>query len=187
VAPYEIVVLDYDPAWPAWFSRLCDLVWPAVADLALRIDHVGSTSVPGLAAKPVIDMDIVVAAEDRLHPVIDRLAGIGYHWLGDLDVPGREAFSPPDDADLPRHHLYLVVENNKAHLDHVLLRDLLRRDPNVREAYAALKRRNAELAEGDIERYVAAKASWVAAQLTRAREEAGLPPATYWVPDVVDG
>lgn len=179
----EIVVCDYDPAWPAWFAELHDRLWPALEDLAVRIDHVGSTSVPGLAAKPVIDMDIVVSSPEGIRPVIDRLTGLGYRWRGDLGVTGREAFAPPVGQELPAHHLYLVVEGNKAHLDHILLRDLLRRDPTAREAYAALKRRNVDIAQGDMDRYVAAKAGFVAGLLTRARQEQGLPPATYWVPD----
>jgi GrpB-like predicted nucleotidyltransferase (UPF0157 family)/quercetin dioxygenase-like cupin family protein len=165
----EIVVAEYDPVWPAWFAAVRDRVWPAVADVAVRIDHVGSTSVPGLAAKPIIDMDIVVASEDDVRPVIDRLAAIGYRWRGDLGVAGRQAFAPPAGSDLPRHHLYLVVEGNKAHLDHVLLRDLLRGDAEARGRYADLKRDNVELAAGDMDVYVAAKAALVTELLTRAR------------------
>ena len=180
--PEEILVVDYDPAWPAWFERIRARVWPAVAEVAVRIDHVGSTAVPGLAAKPIIDLDVVVPSEDHVRPAIARLREIGYSWRGDLDIEGREAFVNPPGSDLPEHHLYLVVENNKAHLDHWLLRDLLREDAGARTRYAELKRRNVELADGDIAVYVAAKAELVAELLTRAREERGLPPATYWDP-----
>jgi GrpB-like predicted nucleotidyltransferase (UPF0157 family) len=183
----EIVVSDYDPQWPDWFETVRGHVWPAVQEIALRIDHVGSTSVPGLAAKPIIDMDIVVAAEVDVRTVIDRLATNSYQWRGDLGVPGRQAFEPTVDEGLPRHHLYLVVENSKAHLDHWLLRDLLREDADARQNYAALKRRNVELAQNDIEVYVAAKAALVAGLLTRARAERGLPPATYCEPDAGHG
>jgi GrpB-like predicted nucleotidyltransferase (UPF0157 family) len=163
---------------------VCRRVWPVIDDIALRIDHVGSTAVPGLAAKPIIDMDIVVAAEEGVRRVIDRLAGSGYRWCGDLGVRGREVFKPTRDEGLPAHHLYLVVENNRAHSDHWLLRDVLREDGEARARYAALKRRNAELAGRDMEVYVAAKASFVAELLTRARAERGLPAVTYWEPEV---
>ena len=179
-----IVISDYDPAWPAWFDVMRRHVWPLVDDIALRVDHVGSTAVPGLAAKPIIDLDIVVASEDKVRSVIERLATIGYRWRGDLGVTGRESLKATEDHGLPPHHLYVVVENNKAHLDHWLLRDLLRSEPDARERYAALKRRNAELADGDIDRYVEAKAELVAELLTRARAERGLPPADYWQPEV---
>lgn len=175
----EIIVSDYDPTWPEWFEQVCDKVSPAVSDIALRIDHVGSTSVPGLAAKPIIDIDIVVAADEDVQPVIERLASIGYRWRGDLGVEGRQAFRPPEEDGLPRHHLYLVVEGSKAHLDHVLLRDLLRQDPDARRRYAVLKRANVTAAAGDMDVYIAAKASLVAELLTRARAEHGHPPAEY--------
>ncbi|HWE55241.1 MAG TPA: GrpB family protein [Acidimicrobiales bacterium] len=183
----EIVVSDYDPAWPEWFETVRAQVWPAVAELAIRIDHVGSTSVPGLAAKPIIDMDIVVADRSRVRPVIEALAGLGYEWRGDLGVVGREAFLPPTGAHLPAHHLYLVVEDSKPHLEHWLLRDLLRADGASRQAYADLKRHNAEASAGDIDYYVAAKAALVADLLTRARAERGLPAALYWDPELPRG
>jgi GrpB-like predicted nucleotidyltransferase (UPF0157 family) len=184
VVTQEIVVSDYDPEWLAWFEELKDRLWPAVASVAMRIDHVGSTSVPGLAAKPIIDMDIVVRGPEEVDVVVERLRAIGYTWLGDLGVEGREAFQPPPEGFTPRHHLYVVVENNKAHLDHWLLRDLLRSDPEARARYASLKRRNQDLAQGDMDFYVAAKATLVAELLTRARAEGGLPPATYWAPEL---
>ncbi len=115
--------------------------------------------------------------------MIDRLITAGYRWRGDLGVTGREAFQPPIHSDLPAHHLYLVVDHNKAHLDHVLLRDALRDDPHLRDEYAALKRSNAEIAQGNMDVYVGAKAQFVAGVLTRAREERGLAPVEYWVPE----
>ena len=178
----EIVVADYDPAWPEWFDAVRAYVWPEIEDVALRIDHVGSTSVPGLAAKPIIDMDIVVADATQIRPVIDRLRTLGYRWKGDLGVPGREAFHLGAEAALPAHHLYLVVEDNRAHLDHWLLRDLLREDADARQRYAELKRRNLELAGDDMDEYVARKAAFVAELLTIARSRRGLPPVEYWVP-----
>jgi len=181
---HDIVISDYDPAWPEWFEAVYGHVWPAVRDIALRIDHVGSTAVPGLAAKPIIDMDVVVATAHDVSEVIERLATIGYRWRGDLGVPGREAVKLIRDQKLPAHQLYVVVENNKAHLDHWLLRDLLREDAEAREHYAALKRHNAQLADRNMDVYVAAKAAFVADLLTRARAKRGFPAATYWEPDL---
>ena len=59
----DIVVTDYNPDWPLWFEEVRDYVWPAVVDWAIGFDHVGSTAVPGLTAKPIVDIDIVVAGE----------------------------------------------------------------------------------------------------------------------------
>jgi GrpB-like predicted nucleotidyltransferase (UPF0157 family)/quercetin dioxygenase-like cupin family protein len=179
----NIVVSDYDADWPRWFEEVHNYVWPAVRDIALEVDHVGSTAVPGLAAKPIIDIDVVVASCDDVAATTRRLAGIGYQWRGNLGVAGREAFSAPGDVELPAHHLYLVVKDNRAHLDHWLLRDLLRADASAREEYSALKRRNVELAEGDMDVYLAGKARFVAGMLRRAREKRGFPPVDYWEPD----
>jgi GrpB-like predicted nucleotidyltransferase (UPF0157 family) len=179
----EIEIVDYDPAWVAWFDELRAFVWPAVADLAVRIDHVGSTSVPGLAAKPIIDMDVVLQGEEDAAPAIERLRSIGYRWIGELGIAGRQAFAPESVVpELPPHNLYVVVEDNRAHLDHWLLRDLLREDGEARRRYGELKRRNAELARGDIDAYTEAKAALVAELLTRARAERGLEPVEYWNP-----
>src|SRR5690242_16555898 len=101
----RVVVVDYDHEWPRRFAQLEARIWPAVADLALTIEHVGSTSVPGLAAKPVIDMSVVVADRAAVAPVIERLAAIGYRHLGTLGVQDREAFD--HSPELPRHNLYV--------------------------------------------------------------------------------
>ena len=97
----DIVVSDYDPAWTEWFETVHNHVWPAVEGIALRIDHVGSTAVPGLAAKPIIDVDVVVATSDHVSEAIERLAAIGYRWRGDLGVPGREALKLVAHDELP--------------------------------------------------------------------------------------
>lgn len=179
-----ITVAEHDPAWADWFRAIHDHVWPAVSHVATRIDHVGSTSVPGLAAKPIIDTDVVVDDPAKVPEVSKALATLGYRWRGDLGVQGRQAYARLEvDPFLPPNHLYCVVDGSRAHLDHVLLRDLLRVDPEARERYAALKRRNAVDADGDMDRYVRAKARLVAELLTRARAECGLPPVDYWDPE----
>jgi GrpB-like predicted nucleotidyltransferase (UPF0157 family)/quercetin dioxygenase-like cupin family protein len=180
----EIVVEEHDPQWAAWFEQIRARVWPAVKDVALRVDHIGSTSVPGLAAKPIIDLDVVLAREADVQRGIEALRTEGYQWRGDLGVVGRQAFTNPPDTDLPGHHLYLVVDGSKPYVDHWLLRDMLREDPIARQAYAELKQANAVAAGGDIDYYVAAKAKFVAELLTKGRTERGLPPAEYWDPDL---
>ena len=182
----DLIVVDYDPEWPQSFARIHAFVWPALEGIADRIDHVGSTSVQGLAAKPVIDMDVVVTSENGIRPAINALTQIGYQWRGDYGVRGREAFRVPAARVLPAHNLYVVVDGNKAHLDHTLLRDEMREDTELRERYGELKRANAIASGGDIDWYVAAKATFVAEVLTAARAKRGLPPETYWDPDKPD-
>jgi GrpB-like predicted nucleotidyltransferase (UPF0157 family) len=178
----DIKVVPYDGRWPHWFQQIAAELEPFVSAHALRIDHVGSTSVPGLAAKPIIDVDVVAPSEAEVSTLIGAIISAGYRWRGDLGVTGREAFGPVRDSGLPEHHLYLVVENNKAHLDHLLLRDVLRHDAALRDEYATLKLSNVDVAEGNMDVYVAAKANFVARLLTQARRERDLPSAEYWNP-----
>jgi GrpB-like predicted nucleotidyltransferase (UPF0157 family) len=145
---------------------------------------VGSTSVPGLAAKPIIDIDVVVASEEDLSEALRRIESAGYRWVGDLDVKGREAFAAPAEAPLPVHHLYLVVENNRAHADHWLFRDALMENPELVLRYAAIKRENAVRSGGDLDRYVALKAAFVAEVLAEARLTHDMEPVEYWEPEL---
>src|SRR5438552_7035037 len=126
-SPVEIVA--YDVEWPRMFRELQDQLSPALADLRVEIEHVGSTAVLGLAAKPIIDIDIVVERVDDIPWVIERLAELGYRHQGDLGVPGREAFRQP--AGFPDHHLYAVVRGNAPHRNHIGLRDRLRDRPDL--------------------------------------------------------
>jgi GrpB-like predicted nucleotidyltransferase (UPF0157 family) len=98
-----IVVAEDDSAWPRTFAMLRDRAWPLVAPFAETIEHVGSTSVPGLAAKPVIDLDVIAPSRDAVMLAIRALASLGYRHVGDLDIPGREALREP--AGDPRHNL----------------------------------------------------------------------------------
>jgi GrpB-like predicted nucleotidyltransferase (UPF0157 family) len=154
----RLVVVDPDPAWAPTFERLRESILPAVGDIALAIEHVGSTAVPGLAAKPVIDIDVVVAA-GRVAVAIARLAAIGYEHKGDLGVPGREAFRHPRGT--PRHHVYVCPEGNLALANHLAVRDHLRANPEAARAYGELKRRLASRFADDVDGYVAGKTAFL--------------------------
>jgi len=161
-------VVEYDPAWRETFQRLRDQIASALGDLAVRIEHVGSTAVPGLAAKPIVDMDVVVASRAEVPAAIERLAPLGYLHQGDMGIPGREAFLAPWDA--PRHHLYLCASDNLQLQLHLRLRDYLRTHPEAAHEYAALKQTLAERYEHDREAYTEAKTEMVEDLLDRAAE-----------------
>jgi GrpB-like predicted nucleotidyltransferase (UPF0157 family) len=134
-------VVAYDPSWPDQFQTIRTAVAPAFVDTDTNIEHVGSTAVPGLAVKPVIDVDVVVAAKTDIAGGIGTLVRLGYVHQGNLGVPGREAFDVPER--LPYHRLYLVVRRSKPHLDHVLFRDYCGPTPSRRSGTgrASLQRR----------------------------------------------
>src|SRR5262245_13746588 len=98
-----VVIVDYEPLWPSVFESLAQVVSTALGPVLLRVEHVGSTAVPGLAAKPIIDLDAEVRLKD-VPEAIQRLSTIGYVHLGERGVAGREAFAAP--AGSPAHHLY---------------------------------------------------------------------------------
>ncbi len=150
----EIVVVDYDAAWPDLFEALRRPIADALGEIALAIEHVGSTAVPGLAAKPIVDIAVVVRPPD-VPAAIGRLAPLGYVHKGDLGVPGREAMAHPPGT--PRHHLYVCPEGNLALANQLAVRDHLRADPAAAGAYGELKKRLAVEFADDVDGYVEAK------------------------------
>jgi GrpB-like predicted nucleotidyltransferase (UPF0157 family)/chloramphenicol 3-O-phosphotransferase len=169
---FPVVIADPDPGWPALFERLAQPVREACADLGARVDHVGSTAVPGLAAKPIVDMDVVVASDADVPAAIERLRGLGYVYQGDKGIAGREAFLWPRGA--PAHHLYVVVEGNRPHADHLRFRDHLREHPQVASAYAVLKRDLALRHGADRLGYTDAKTAFITAALQAADPPEGV-------------
>jgi GrpB-like predicted nucleotidyltransferase (UPF0157 family) len=161
-----IIIVDYDPTWPALFAALRAPVAAALGDVAVAIEHVGSTAVPGLAAKPVIDLDVAIRGETDLPAAIERLAPLGYVYEGDKGIPGRGAFIWP--PHLPRHHLYVCPQDSLAYWRHLLFRDYLRAHPEVCAAYAALKRDLAARYRTQRRAYTEAKGSFVTATLALA-------------------
>ena len=129
----HIVVLPYDEGWKEGFRKIEAELRAALGDLALCIEHVGSTSVPGLAAKPIIDIDVVIGDRAALRPVIDALQRIGYRHEGDLGIRDREAFAYDEErkAHLPKHHLYVCPADSRELARHLRFRDRLRADPEA--------------------------------------------------------
>src|SRR5947208_1847747 len=158
--PDPIVIVDYSPAWPLEFERLRDRAACAVGDIAIAIEHVGSTAVPGLAAKPVIDLVIVVEPGD-VEAAVDRLTAIGYIHQGNLGVEGREAFGVPEGE--PRHHLYVSPTDSQELRAQLAFRDRLRADPALATEYESLKRELARRFRDDRESYTDAKTAFVTA------------------------
>jgi GrpB-like predicted nucleotidyltransferase (UPF0157 family) len=158
-------VVDYDSNWPRIFLQLKDWIWPSVSDVAIAIEHVGSTSVPGMAAKPVIDMDIVTASRTELPAILLRLGRLGYRHRGDLGIEDREAFIAPENQ--PFHHLYVCVQNSLALKNHIAVRDYLRTHLSDAVAYSTVKKGLAEQFGSERARYVEAKTDFILSILER--------------------
>jgi GrpB-like predicted nucleotidyltransferase (UPF0157 family) len=174
-----VIVVHYDPRWPQAFEAERERIGRALGALALRIDHNGSTAVPGLAAKPVIDIQVSVA---QLHPIetyIERLAPLGYVHVPHADDAVCPFFHMP--VEWPHtHHVHLVEAGGDEERRTLAFRDYLREHEPVAREYETLKRRLAEeFSDGDPasrEAYANAKSDFIArvvrAALSGARAEA---------------
>lgn len=166
-----IIIEDYDPVWPQRFEILHLRISAALGHLAAAIEHIGSTAVPGLAAKPVIDMDVLLRSIDDLPAAIRQLATIGYIHQGDLGVPGREAFRAPV-GDLS-HHLYVCSPDCQEYIRHLAFRDHLRSHSHDADAYACLKRSLAARYRTDRDCYTQAKTEFIRSVLRCAQTATG--------------
>ena len=156
-AAVPIDVVPYSPEWPQRFEAVARDLRAALVDIpSARVEHVGSTSVPGLAAKPVLDVDVIVAADD-VRSAVDALVAAGYEHRGDLGVTGREAFHAPDDD--PRRHVYVCLQGTIHVRNHLAVRDTLRADDALRDEYAAVKLALAADPTMDIDAYLAGKSA----------------------------
>jgi GrpB-like predicted nucleotidyltransferase (UPF0157 family) len=165
---------EYDPRWPARFRALAERAKGVLGGVAVAIEHVGSTAVPGMPAKPVIDLDVVVRAGD-VPEAIRRLGTLGYVHRGNQGIEGRESFRPPS-GDEP-HHLYVCVPDSRGFRDHVVFRDHLRAHPGAALRYADLKRALAERYRDDRAAYQSAKGGFIDSITRQAeRESAGPTP-----------
>jgi GrpB-like predicted nucleotidyltransferase (UPF0157 family) len=160
-----VEVVPYDEEWPRIFEGIHARVWPAVQHAALRMEHVGSTSVPGLHAKPVLDICIVVPSKRDVPFVIKGLAGLGYVHRGNLGVPDREAFARPEH--LPRHHMYVSPRGALSLKNQLGVRDYLRSHPDAAKEYGDLKLSLARRFPEDIDSYIAGKTEFILAILRR--------------------
>ena len=159
----KVIVLPYDKAWAEAFEDIKREIEVALADLILGVEHIGSTSVEGMSAKPCIDLDIVIKDDANLDAVICRLAQIGYLHEGDLGIKGREAFRYRDKPHLMKHHLYVCRESSEELHRHITFRNYLRRHPDAAKVYSAVKEEAARLYPDDLDRYMAHKAPCIEA------------------------
>jgi GrpB-like predicted nucleotidyltransferase (UPF0157 family) len=162
-----VIVVPYDPAWPVAFEQLRGRLAAALGDLTVGVEHVGSTAVVGLDAKPILDIDVVVRHADDFAPVAARLASLGYTHLGDLGIVGREAFRA--SPELPRHHLFVCASGAAPLQAHLILRDALRADPELARAYGTLKRDLAQQFRDDRDSYAEGKTAFITSVLLDAR------------------
>lgn len=162
-----VTVVDYDAEWPAQFAAERVRLAQAFGDDAVLIEHIGSTSVPGLSAKPIID--VVVAVRHLPLPVerVTAMEALGYEHLGEYGIAGRVYFRRRSPR--PRtHHVHVYASGSDRIGDHLLLRDHLRAHPAEAARYAELKRKLASQ-HRDGAAFQSGKSAFIAEMLERAR------------------
>lgn len=139
------------------FEEIKNELEVAIGDLIISIEHVGSTSVEGLSAKPIIDIDIIIKDYSIFDAVVRKLETIGYIHEGNLGIKDREAFKYSDKTHLQRHHLYVCPQQSEELRRHITFRDFLKSNPEAAKKYGAVKEEAAFLFPSDIEQYIAYK------------------------------
>ena len=170
-------VVAYDPEWPRLFADLGRGLRAALGSVAIRIDHIGSTAVPGLAAKPIIDVQISVASFEPLDAFRDPIESCGFVWRASNDELTKRYFR--ESPGRRRTHIHVRRAGSFSEQLNLLLRDYLRSDPIRASEYGAYKRSVAHLLHTDRQAYVAAKSPFVWETIARAD---GWAQRTGWEP-----
>ena len=165
-----LIVVPYQSDWPGKFIGERSVLETIFPEPCFQIEHVGSTAVPGLSAKPIIDIMIGASSLREINERIDAMTGLGYEYMPqhELAIPLRRFLAKP--MIRPRtFHVHAVTVSSAFWIDHLLFRDALRKDLRLANEYAALKLQLAQQFDEDREAYTHAKGSFISAVLTAAR------------------
>lgn len=150
----RVIVTPYDKAWKTAFEEIKVEIESVIGDLIIGIEHVGSTSVEGLSAKPCIDIDVIIKDYSVFNAVVKELEKIGYSHKGDLGIKDREAFKYVDKPHLQTHHLYVCPQYSEELHRHITFRDFLRSNAEAVKKYSLVKEKAAQLFPNDIDKYI---------------------------------
>ena len=157
----RVTVVPYNEAWAFEFEKIKEEIESAVGEFIVSIEHVGSTSVIGMSAKPCIDIDVVIEDRSSFFNVVCGLKNIGYFHEGDLGIKDREAFGYFDKPHLYAHHLYVCPKHSEELRRHITFRDYLRKTPSAVKKYSEIKEIGAKLFPNDIDKYIEYKSSCI--------------------------
>jgi hypothetical protein len=149
----RVVVEKWNPQWKYEYEKIVASLGKDIIYNSIKIEHVGSISVEGLSAKPVIDLDIVIE-KDKFEIIKELLNKKGYEYEGDLGIEGREAFSYSGKEELMTHHLYVCPKDSKELFKHITFRNFLKNNPALAVEYSKVKEQAAVLYPDDIDKYM---------------------------------
>ncbi len=161
-----IIIEEYNPEWPAKFEQERAAILRAIGPCIAQIEHIGSTSIPGLAAKPIIDIGMDLDAYPLPPEAIAAMEALGYDHLGELGIPERHYFRKGNPRS---HHVHSYSPGNIEWEAHILFRDYLRNHADAARQYEQLKRELA-ISHTDVNAYTEDKSDFVREILARARE-----------------
>lgn len=154
----HVIVEAYNTKWPEELKKIAEEISTVIGVDILNIEHVGSTSVPGLSAKPIIDIDVVMKDYSRFDEIVRKLSSAGYVHEGNLGIKDREAFCYTGKEHLMTHHLYVCPSYSDELKRHISFRDYLKKHPNAVKEYSNIKEEGAKLYPESIEKYAEYKA-----------------------------
>ena len=160
----KIIVLPYDPRWPAAFAAEAEHIRTALGAVAIDIHHIGSTSVPGLAAKPLIDILLAASSLDELDSFDGALVELGYEPMGEFGIPGRRFYRKGGNENRSHHiHAFQACSSvgDAALMRHLAFRDYLSANSTIAKEYGALKKQLAAAHPDNIEDYMNGKHAFI--------------------------
>jgi len=166
----KIVIVDYDPQWPTLYKKEREEILNVIGNIALEIEHIGSTAVQGLGAKPIIDIMVAVSHLNDAEKCLEPLRNIGYEYVPEHEeeIPERRFFNKGRPPEEQHYHLHMVEIGSEFWKRHLLFRDYLRTNPNVAQRYNQLKKELASKYGSNREAYTKAKTSFIQSVVVKA-------------------
>lgn len=158
----RVTVVQHDSKWNNEFQKIKSYLEKTLKNSIVAIEHVGSTSIEGLYAKPIIDIDVVIKNYDNFQEVKSNLEKLGYYHEGDLGIKDREAFGYIEKHEFMTHHLYVCPQNSKELERHIAFRDYLKTHKEYREKYSEIKLQASKKYPTDIDSYIEFKSPFIA-------------------------
>ena len=165
--PRIIELHPYDPHWPDHYQHEANQIAKIFSDQLVSIHHIGSTSIPGIKAKPVIDIMVVVREIEQVQQFYQAMIDLGYIPRGEHGIPGRRYFRKGSD-EVHSHHVHVYGQGHQAILQHLNFRDYLRAHPMEAQAYNQLKGDLAQQYREDLAGYTEGKTEFVVERNQRA-------------------
>ncbi len=176
--PMKVEVVPHDPNWQTAFEAESQLVAAALGTNLVVIHHIGSTAIPGIHAKPIIDLLVEVRNIQQVDASQFAMEALGYEGLGEFGIPGRRYFRKENSQKVRTHHVHIFEENSPHVVRHLAFRDFMKSHPKEAQQYSDLKRGLAQAHPDNIEAYMDGKEAFIKEMERRAVDWKGSQWAT---------